>query len=111
MVRGRAPMAVFYSPKEYKAWQTDAARRLAEVEAPSAPLEGPVEVELRFFVTKPKTSKLPHPKPDIDNYAKGVLDVMTTDGRFWNDDTQVQRLIASKEWGAQGQIQVSVRSL
>lgn len=108
---GRRPMAVFYSPQEYKAWQTDIGRRLAALDAPPVPLEGPLSVELVFTVPKPKTTKLSHPKPDIDNYAKGILDAITADGRFWRDDTQVRTLLATKAWGASGSIAVSVKEL
>ncbi|EQB10397.1 hypothetical protein L284_17025 [Novosphingobium lindaniclasticum LE124] len=55
-------------------------------------------------VAKPKTTKLAAPKPDVDNYAKGVLDAITKDGRFWSDDSQVVGLWVSKTWteGAPG---------
>ncbi len=85
-----------YSPKEYKEWQQEALRLLKAV-SPDL-IEGPVEVVLTALVAKPKSTKLSAPKPDVDNYAKGVLDVITQDGRFWNDDTQVVSLGISKRW-------------
>ena len=39
-------------------------------------IECPVVVWLEFFMDKPKSSKLPTPRGDIDNYAKAVLDSM-----------------------------------
>lgn len=85
-----------YSPADYKKWQEEAAGLLAEIDAVYH--EGPVEVVLTCYSTRPKTTKLNHPKPDVDNYAKGVLDVITKDGRFWHDDSQVQKLTVSKQW-------------
>lgn len=104
-------MASFYSPKEYKDWQKQAASLLSKVEAPAAPFEGPLEVEVLIFAERPKTTKLPHPKPDIDNYVKAVLDAITVDGRFWSDDTQVAHLVATKSWHESGQIEVRIRPL
>lgn len=73
-----------------------AAKQLAEI-APFA-VDGPCEVIVRNLVARPKTTKLIAPKPDVDNYAKGVLDAITKDGRFWHDDSQVLDLTASKRW-------------
>jgi len=99
-----------YSPKEYQEWQQEALRLLRATAA--VLFEGPVAVDLSVEVTKPKTTKLPAPKPDVDNYAKGVLDAITKDGRFWADDTQVVDLHVTKAWttGTPG-IHVTIRSL
>lgn len=99
-VPGRKPIASFYSPKEYQDWQKEAARLLAKIEA--FPVEGTCIVSITCAVTKPKTTKLPCPKPDVDNYAKGILDAITKDGRFWADDTQVRMLMVSKLWADPG---------
>lgn len=93
---GRKPLATIYSPKEYKDWQTAAAAALKGV--PAFPLDGPCTVSITCEVVRPKTTKLPAPKPDVDNYAKGVLDAITKDGRFWNDDSQVVGLWVRKQW-------------
>ncbi|WP_040713854.1 RusA family crossover junction endodeoxyribonuclease [Novosphingobium lindaniclasticum] len=99
---GRRPIASFYSPKEYQEWQKEAAAALKGV--PAFPIDGPCTVSIVCEVAKPKTTKLAAPKPDVDNYAKGVLDAITKDGRFWSDDSQVVGLWVSKTWteGAPG---------
>ncbi|WJY20051.1 RusA family crossover junction endodeoxyribonuclease [Alteriqipengyuania flavescens] len=107
-VKGRRPLASFYSPKEYKTWQTHVGKLLAGCEAPPAPLEGPLRVELVFTAERPKTTKLPHPRPDLDNLVKAVLDVVTSDGRFWIDDAQVSELCARKQWGEAGKIELLI---
>lgn len=102
--KGRRPIVSMYSPAEYKAWQAKFLALLAQMDAPSALLEGPLEVSVACYVARPKTTKLSHPKPDVDNYAKGVLDCITQDGRFWTDDTQVRTLHVTKSWTAEGEV-------
>lgn len=104
-------MATFYSPKEYKDWQAEAAKALKSVTPPETPFEGPVVVGIDIRVVQPKTTKLPHPKPDVDNYAKAVLDALTADGRFWSDDSQVQTLIVDKAWADFSHILVAIEAV
>ena len=89
-------------------------------------IEGPFEVEMRFGFTRPQShfltsgalSKgrvLEHlQKPDADNLAKLVLDVITKLQRCWMDDDQVVRLVVEKRWeevGYSGSLNLKVRSL
>ena len=66
------------------------------------PRSGAQQVVIRIVCTKPKTGKLAFPKGDVDNYAKGILDVMTKAG-VWQDDTQVIRLDVSKRYARPGE--------
>lgn len=98
-----------YSPAPYKEWQKEAAAQLVEEREAQAlvTLLGPVSVGIVVTVPRPKTSKLPHPKPDVDNYAKAVLDAMT-DARIWANDSQVAFLVIKKEWGDEASIAIDV---
>ena len=49
-----------------------------------------------MFMEKPRTGKLPSPKGDIDNMAKGPLDA--ANGKLWVDDSQIVELSCSKEY-------------
>jgi len=60
------------------------------------PFTGPVEVEVFFYVKRPKTTKLEFPKPDLDNYLKAVLDLLQP--HVIADDSQVVSIITAKHW-------------
>jgi len=62
------------------------------------PILGAVHVLVECVCTKPKTGRLQFPRGDVDNYVKGVLDVMTKSGNFWNDDAQVVSLQVVKRY-------------
>lgn len=103
----RGKFAHAYYPKGYKAWREEAAELLRPL-VPTAPLEGPLVVTVEFTCPRPKTTKLSAPKPDIDNYVKSFMDTLTDVG-WWNDDSQVVSLEASKQWGPAGTIKFTVR--
>lgn len=102
-------IATVYSPAEYKAWQEKATKLLVEEREfqDLELLEGPLSVGIIVTVPRPKTTKLPHPKPDVDNYAKAVLDAMT-DAGIWANDSQVAFLVVKKEWGDDATIGIEV---
>lgn len=84
---------------------------LSAVSAPNSPLEGPVAVTLRLRALRPKTTKLAGPRWDVDNGAKSVLDVITKDGRFWTDDSQVHALSVTKAWADAAAVEVAIEAL
>ncbi len=66
-------------------------------------LLGPVEVEVTFYLTRPPSVKqskraLPIVPPDIDKLCRALLDGVGDSETIWGDDSQVVRLIASKEY-------------
>jgi Holliday junction resolvase RusA-like endonuclease len=97
-----------YMPKEYKVWKEQAAALIKDwcIDIGDAP----VALSITCMAQKPKTSKLPFPKPDVDNYAKSVMDAMT-DAGLWADDTQVQKLTVEKVWGEINNIDIHIKVL
>lgn len=105
VVRGK--FVSTYYPKDYVAYADALRDMIVEQLEGQAPIEGALEVAINITVERPKSTKLHAPKPDVDNYAKGVLDAMTKAG-VWNDDTQVVDLTVSKRWGEQDLIEIGV---
>lgn len=96
-----------YNPKEYTEYLKVLKGDFKEQFDFSEYIEVPVAVFIVVTLKRPKTTKLPHPKPDVDNFAKGVLDAMTQ-AELWSDDTLVRRLHVSKQWGDEDSITVEV---
>ena len=89
-----------YTPTTGKAWREALVRSL-ELAPPRALLKGPLDVELFFYIKRPKSHK-PNSHPigarsgDLDNYAKSVLDAMQD--RVYTNDSQVVKLLVVKTY-------------
>jgi Holliday junction resolvase RusA-like endonuclease len=79
-----------YYGKNYERFRREVRDYLHDVGGTK--LEGPLVVFLEFVVTPPKTTKRDTPRGDVDNYAKGPLDSLTSHGGFWDDDDQIVSL-------------------
>lgn len=97
-------MRVFESQsyKNYKRY----VRSLAYPFLPSEPMQGALDVLLKFHLVPGKTIKrhkrpCPSVRPDLDNYIKGILDAFNPDPKhgwqgFWKDDAQIVAIEAKK---------------
>jgi len=100
----RGGFASTYNPKEYTVWKDRAAQLVRDALAqPLGDRLGDFKLTLLVQAERPKTSKLSRPKPDVDNYAKGVLDAITDAERLWEDDYQVATLTVGKRWAPAGE--------
>ena len=59
---------------------------------------------------KPDAPKAHTKKPDCDNLAKAVLDVLT-ELKFWDDDSQVTHLTTTKQYGDKSGCQISIAEI
>lgn len=81
----------------------------AKPHLPDAPIAVPLDVKLAFWMPRPKAHfrkngdlrddapAFPNKKPDLDNYAKAVLDALTQVG-MWQDDCQIVSLTIIKRY-------------
>ena len=92
----RGKHAGVYTPAVADDWKTLVALECSR-RRPATPATGYVAVDLTFLLPRPKRPKadLPIGKPDVDNLAKAVLDVMTACG-WWRDDSQITSLSVRK---------------
>lgn len=95
----RGKFASVYHPADYTKWKEALVNEALNAQGiPEEPLAGALVVTIHTYVTPPKTTKLTHPGPDVDNYAKGVLDALTQSKAIWADDKQVVDLRITKRW-------------
>lgn len=92
-----------YYGKNYEKFRREVRDILSEHKG--APVLGPIVALIEIVVEPPKTTKRDFPKGDVDNYAKGPLDSMTSHGSFWNDDDQVVSLFVTKRFTKDGEPQ------
>ena len=87
--------------KRTKPWRQASTIAWREELAGRAPIEGSVDVELVFYLPRPKTAprRVLHPakKPDLDKLQRAALDALTSAGA-WRDDSQVVDVVARKRF-------------
>lgn len=93
--------------------------RAAYQEAGGERMEGPLRVEIRAVFTPPQSlskrrraglMEQPHTKkPDVDNITKSILDGLN--GAAYQDDSAVAEIIASKTYGAEAGVEVTISTL
>lgn len=66
------------------------------------------KVEMEFICKRPNRPQNEYPRGDVDNFAKGPLDVLTHCECFWYDDVQITELNVVKRY-AIGDEQYGIR--
>lgn len=91
---------------ELAAWRSAIALRARE--AGAKPHIEPVEIDMIFTMARPKTVNRPEPSvaPDLDKLVRAVLDGLTAIA--YRDDGQVTLITASKIYGENPGVSVSV---
>lgn len=80
----------------YKTFREESTKVIEKMFPNPEPLSGLLEVDVHVYVKRPKTTKYLHPRGDVDNFAKAVLDSLN--GVLWIDDGQIYKLTAEKHW-------------
>lgn len=118
-------IAMVEQSKRAPNWRRDIHEAAESAMAGSEPLQGPLEVSLRFVFPRPaahmsargglKASAPLHMATgaDVDKLCRGVLDALCirTGGRVIVDDRMVAQLSATKEYGERPGVFVEVRRL
>lgn len=98
VVKGKNYGMAYNDPK-YTAWKNEAVRQLMQMPKPEQ-FEH-IKLSCVFEVEQPKKTKLKFPKPDTDNYAKGLMDSISQ-AAWWGDDSSVVHLEVRKAWAPKG---------
>jgi len=72
------------------------------------PFDGAISVSINIEINRPKsvTRDYPTVKPDIDNFAKAILDALN--GIVWLDDAQICSLQITKSYNLKPTITVEI---
>ena len=87
-----------YYGKTYENFRVKCREALRQFQDTVKHMEEPSECLIEVVAKRPKTSKRDYPRGDVDNFAKGPLDSMTSNGFFWNDDDQITALAVIKRY-------------
>lgn len=105
----------FYDPQQRL--KTAMGLYFCKIHGEDPKFQGPLYVEALFFMPIPKTKKQRyHPlyhfrRPDLDNFLKFVLDVITQTDLIWNDDAQVTEIVTKKHYAKKPHIEITIREL
>ncbi len=85
-----------YYPPSYTKWIKESGHFISDLEA--VPMDKPVALLVEVLAVRPKTTKFDTPQGDVDNFAKGPMDLLTKSHKAWLDDRQVVFLTVTKRW-------------
>lgn len=91
----------FYEKPEVRAANSKLAWQLMDFK-PAEPITGPIELMIVWAFSVGKRPKrlintFRETRPDLDNLNKSIMDILTR-LKFWNDDSQVAKLLLMKRW-------------
>ena len=98
--------------KKLKPWRQDVSGKALEAMHGKLTTEEAVEVRVRFYFAKPKSTpkrvveKIT--KPDVDKLLRGILDSLT--GIVFADDAQVTGVACEKLFGLPERAEIEVRA-
>lgn len=95
-----------YYPAKYSRFKKELHAAFQQAAKDVMPLTVVFALGLMVTLRRPKTSKLECPKPDVDNYAKAIMDAGNE--TLWKDDSQCYRLEVEKQWGDEDKIEVNI---
>ncbi len=100
-----------YTPKTTKNYEKLVSDTLRYAFKSCAIESRPLIMELEFNIERPKSVTRPYPtvKPDIDNFAKAILDA--ANGILYKDDSLICDLLVKKRYATNGYIRIKLSYL
>ena len=102
--RGKFARAYVPAHHAIHEWRRSVAEEAAKVV--ERPTESSLGMKIDIFIARPKSHYLAsgkikkgvpvRPRPDVDNYAKGILDAL--EGIIFENDSQIVSLVVRKQW-------------
>jgi len=98
--------------KKQKPWRQEVTRTAIEAMEKFAIIKrpAPVYIEMRFYVTKPKSKPkkviFHTTKPDLDKLARAVSDSLT--GIVYEDDSQITAALIEKNYGVPERVEIVI---
>lgn len=98
VAQGAAPIIGAYDPKTSRQWKNAVKKALDKQALLAEPLDGPLAIDLTFYLPKPKSKpkgkKYPDVRPDLDNFVKLIMDCANE--RLFTDDGRIVEIHARK---------------
>lgn len=100
-----------HSPKNTQNWERLVKDVAQQHVPPDGLLDGPLQMQLRFYLPKPKSAPKrrrtwPDKKPDLDKLIRAVGDALT--GVIYTDDARIVTITASKDYGVTPRVEIAV---
>jgi Holliday junction resolvase RusA-like endonuclease len=112
VVRTKNGKTVSYTPGKTADWE-NSIRAQALACRPETLLDGPLALEVTFYLlrprSRPKRDRFPDRKPDLDNLLKAVKDALN--GVVWTDDSRIVDIVVRKRYGDPPRVEVVVREM
>lgn len=87
--------------KPYREWIALHSPSVKQLD--TVPTDRPIALLIETVTERPKTTKFTTPMGDVDNFAKGPMDLLTKLGKAWVDDRQIVFLASTKRWAEAGE--------
>ena len=108
-VRLKNGRTVSYTPGKTAAWE-DSIKLQALEHRPGKLLDGPLVLEVTFFLqrpqSRPKKCRYPDRKPDLDNLIKSLKDAC--EGIIYTNDSRIVEEHVKKEYGDPPRVEVKI---
>jgi Holliday junction resolvase RusA-like endonuclease len=109
-VRMKNGRHVTFTPDKSAAWENKIQAAALE-SRPKELLDGPLVLEVTFYLqrpkSKPKRVRFPDTKPDLDNLVKSVKDAL--EGIVYANDSRIVDEVARKRYGDPPRVEVTIR--